>query len=75
MILSRFTEFDNDLFREKCNFVGYEPFIFEMRRKGTSREEIAYELGMSVGNVDRISAEINRKIRSVLEHVGRTVEF
>lgn len=75
MKISKFNGFDIDLFREKCNFVGYEPFIFEMRRQGTSREDIAYELGMSVGNVDRISAEINRKITEVLEYIGRKIEF
>ena len=67
MIISDFTDYHIDLFREKCNFVGNEVFVFEMRIQGIPIEEIAYELGKSVSGINYISSKVNRKIKDVLE--------
>lgn len=62
MIVSDFTVPELDLFRNKCNFVGNEVEVFELRSRGIPLEEIAECLNMSVENVKRISRKVNRKI-------------
>lgn len=55
MIVSDFTKPELDIFRENCNFVGFESNVFELRSRGIPLEEIAEVLNMSVENVKRIS--------------------
>lgn len=66
MIVSDFTVPELDRFREKCNFVGNEAKVFELRSQGISLEEIAEILNMSATNIGKISRKINNKIKRVL---------
>ena len=66
MVISAFTKPELDLFREYCNFVGFEKTLFEMRSQGVPLEEIAENLNMSVENVKRISRKVNGKISKVI---------
>lgn len=66
MIISSFTKPELDMFRENCNFVGYERNIFDLRSRGIPIEEIAEQLNMSVEGIKRISRKVNRKIVKVL---------
>lgn len=66
MIISDFTEFELELLRLTCNFVGYEQNVFELRSRGTPLEVIAEQLNMSVDNVKKISRKVNRKIDKIL---------
>ena len=65
MIISDFTKPELDLFREKCNFVGSEKVLFELRSQGVPLEIIADNLNMSVTHAGRISQNVNRKIKKV----------
>ena len=62
MIVSDFTVPELDRFREKCNFVGNETMVFELRSQGISLEEIAEILNMSVEGIKKISRKVNNKI-------------
>lgn len=62
MIVSNYTVPELELFRKKCNFVGNETMVFELRSQGIPLEEIAEALNMSVEGIKRISSKVNRKI-------------
>ena len=66
MIVSDFTVPELDVFRARCNFVGNETPVFELRSQGIPIEEIAEQLNMSVEGIKRISRKVNRKITKVL---------
>ena len=66
MIVSDFTKPELDFYRANCNFVGNEKKVFELRSQGTSLEEIAEALNMSVEGIKRISRKVNRKITRVV---------
>ena len=66
MIVSDFTVPELDVFRARCNFVGNEKPVFELRSQGIPIEEIAEQLNMSVEGIKRISRKVNRKITKVL---------
>lgn len=66
MIVSDFTVPELDVFRARCNFVGNEISVFELRSQGIPIEEIAEQLNMSVEGIKRISRKVNRKITKVL---------
>jgi len=65
MIVSDFTVPELNLFRDKCNFVGNERQVFELRSQGVPLEEIAELLNMSVAGIKKISTKINKKINKV----------
>ena len=66
MIVSNFTVPELDFFRARCNFVGNERNVFELRSQGIPIEEIAEQLNMSVEGIKRISRKVNHKITRVL---------
>lgn len=66
MIIADFTVPELDLFREKCNFVGNEVQVFELRSRGVPLERIAEEMNMSVEGIKKVSCKVNRKIVRVL---------
>ena len=65
MIISDFTKPELEFFRERCNFVGNEVGLFEMRSKGTSIEAIAEALNLSVDGAKKVSRKVNSKIARV----------
>ena len=65
MVVSDFTRPELDLLREQCNFIGLESRVFELRSKGTTLEEIAEILNVSVTHIGRISQKVNKKIKRV----------
>lgn len=66
MIISDFTGFELQYFKENCNFVGYEKDLFELRSKGIPLEHIAEQLNLSVDGVKKISRKVNTKIVKAL---------
>ena len=66
MIIKDFTEPELDYFRKMCNFVGDESLLFELRSKGSTIEEIAEKLNMSVDGTKKLSQKVNKKIIKVL---------
>lgn len=66
MIVSDFTVPELDRFRDKCNFVGNELMVFELRSQGIPLEQIAEILNMSVENVKKVSRKVNSKIIRVI---------
>ena len=66
MRIADFTVPELDYFREKCNFVGVEAQVFELRSQGIPLEEIAELVNMSVDGVKKVSRRVNRKIIKVL---------
>lgn len=68
MIVSDFTNFELNYFRDNCNFVGNENQVFELRSQGITLEEIAERLNMSVEGIKRISRKVNRKITVSLNY-------
>lgn len=66
MIVSDFTVPELDRFRDKCNFVGNELMVFELRSQGIPLEQIAETLNMSVENVKKVSRKVNSKIIRVI---------
>lgn len=66
MIVSDFTVPELDRFRDKCNFVGNELMVFELRSQGIPLERIAETLNMSVENVKKVSRKVNNKIIRVI---------
>ena len=67
MIVSDFTVPELDHFREKCNFVGCEKQVFELRSQGISLEQIAEDLDMSVEGIKKISRKVNNKIMKTVQ--------
>lgn len=65
MIISDFTVIELEYFKDKCNFVGYEQDLFELRSRGIPLERIAEQLNMSVDGVKKISRKVNNKITKV----------
>ena len=65
MIVSDFTKYDLDHFREYCNFVNEEKDVFELRSQGVSLECIAERLSMSVRGTKETSRKVNDKIKAV----------
>ena len=68
MVISDFTKYELNHFREYCNFVGIENQVFELRSQGVTLEEISERLSMSVEGIKRISRKVNRKISTVLNY-------
>jgi len=66
MVISDFTCVELEYFRDKCNFVGYEQDLFELRSRGIPLERIAEQLNMSVDGVKKISRKVNAKITKVI---------
>lgn len=66
MIVSNFTVPELDIFRARCNFVGNEREVFELRSQGIPLEEIAEILNMSVEGIKKVSRKVNNKITRVL---------
>lgn len=62
MLVSDFTVPELEVFRAKCNFVGNEIRVFELRSKGVPLEQIAEELNMSYEGIKKVSQKVNRKI-------------
>lgn len=53
-------------FKEQCNFVGDESYVFELRSHGISLGQIADFLGISIDRTKKLSQSVNRKIKRVL---------
>ena len=51
-----------DYFREHCNFVGDEKFVFELRSMGTSLDIIADMLSISNDTAEKICKRVRKKI-------------
>ena len=66
MIVSDFTVPELDIFRARCNFVGNEREVFELRSQGIPLEEIAEILNMSAEGIKKVSRKVNNKITRVL---------
>lgn len=66
MVISDFTVVELEYFRNRCNFVGYEKELFDLRSKGIPLERIAEQLNMSVDGVKKISRKVNNKILKVI---------
>lgn len=66
MVVSDFTVPELERFREKCNFVGHEIKVFELRSKGVPLERIAEEMNMSYEGIKKVSIKVNKKINKVL---------
>ena len=66
MLVSSFTVPELNTFRTKCNFVGNELTVFELRSQGIPLEEIAERLDMSVEGIKKVSRKVNNKITRVL---------
>jgi len=66
MVISDFTFVELEYFRDKCNFVGYEQELFDLRSRGIPLERIAEQLNMSVDGVKKISRKVNNKILKVI---------
>ena len=66
MVVSDFTVPELEHFRAKCNFVGNEVEVFELRSKGIPLERIAEQLNMSYEGIKKVSSKVNRKINRVL---------
>lgn len=66
MIVSDFTTPELNVFREKCNFIGAEKQVFELRSQGVPLERIAETLNMSVEGIKKVSRKVNNKISRVL---------
>ena len=65
MIIKDFTKPELDFYRERCNFVGFEQALFEMRSQGVPLEIIAENLNLSTDGAKRISRKVNKKIIKV----------
>ena len=66
MVVSRFTVPELNYFRDNCNFVGIESYVFELRSKGKPLEEIAEILNMSPEGIRKVRQKVNNKISRVL---------
>ena len=66
MIVSSFTVPELNYFRDNCNFVGNETYVFELRSRGIPLEEIAEILNMSSEGIRKVSQKVNNKIKRVL---------
>ena len=66
MIISDFTIFELQYFRENCNFVGLELDLFDMRSRGITIERIAEALNLSVDGANKVSRRVNKKIQKVI---------
>lgn len=67
MIISDFTMPELDVFRSKCNFIGAEKDVFELRSQGIPLEEIAEHLNMSVEGIKKVSQKVNFKIVKIIK--------
>lgn len=65
MIISDFTEIELEYYRDRCNFVGYEIDVFELRSKGIPLETIAEQMNMSVDGIKKVSRKVNTKISKI----------
>ena len=65
MIISDFTEIELEYYRDRCNFVGYEIDVFELRSKGIPLETIAEKMNMSVDGIKKVSRKVNTKISKI----------
>ena len=66
MLVSDFTAIELDYLRDKCNFIGNETSVFDLRSQGIPLEEIAERLDMSVEGIKKVSRKVNNKICRVL---------
>jgi len=65
MVISEFTKPELDYFRDNCNFVGDEVYLFEARSKGISLEQIAEDLNMAPSSARALSCKVNKKINKI----------
>ena len=68
MNISKFTEYELEHFRNRCNFVGVEKDLFRLRSEGISLESIAEILGYTSDGIKKVSRRVNNKIIKVQEH-------
>ena len=66
MIIADFTKPELDYFRENCNFVNDEIYVFELRSKGHTMEGIAEMLNISIDKAYKISRKVKKKILKVI---------
>ena len=65
MIIADFTTVELEYFRDRCNFVGYEQDLVDLRSRGIPLERIDEQLNMSVDGVKKIRRKVNNKIEKV----------
>lgn len=66
MKISDFVEWELDLFRNQCNFTDDERQYFELKAKGKSNIQIAFEMNVSENTVVNIGRKVKKKIIKVL---------
>lgn len=66
MIISDFTTIELNQLEERCNFIGYELYVFKLRGQGKSHKEIAEILGLTIDKVKKFSSKVNKKIIKAL---------
>ena len=66
MVISEFTLPELNHFRENCNFVGDEVYLFEARSRGIPIERIAEDLNLSFSAARALSQKVNKKIQKVI---------
>lgn len=71
MKICDFTVPELDFFRDKCNFTKDERFLFEMRSRNCTIEEVAEIMNISISTAKRISRRINEKIIRIKDMVER----
>lgn len=61
-----FTVPELDMFRELCNFTDDEREYFELRSKGMSNVQIAFEMHVSESKVSKLARKVKSKILRVI---------
>lgn len=68
MRIKGFIKEEIDYLKENCNFSKEEEDFFDLRNDEFTLEQIAEMWECSVGKVNKVSKEVNRKIVKVLMH-------
>ena len=66
MIIADFTEPELEHFRKLCNFSILEGYLFDLRAKGLTLDEIAERLNISRDWAGKLSQKVNKKIIKVI---------
>ena len=66
MIIADFTEPELEYFRKSCNFSVLEGYLFDLRAKGLTLDEIAEILNISRDWAGKLSQKVNKKIIKVI---------
>ena len=66
MIIADFTELELEHFRKSCNFSILEGYLFDLRAKGLTLDEIAERLNISKDWAGKLSQKVNKKIIKVI---------